>query len=131
MCISGAMFPWESSLSGLETSPGVYYGECQIHITGDIAHAAKLYWRATKDYQWLKGIGYQLAKQTAEFWASRVYYKDDKYVIDYVMPPDEFHFPVDNSVYTNVIAKQNIEFAVLVSKALLSLFIIVITLYSN
>ncbi|EDO36561.1 predicted protein [Nematostella vectensis] len=110
----GAMFPWESSLSGIETSPGEKYGRYQNHITGDIAYAAQLYWHATKDYQWLKEIGYALAYQTAEYWASRVSFdnRKEKYVIEYVMPPDEYQFPVDNSVYTNVVAKINLEFAV-------------------
>ena len=27
------------------------------------------------------------------------------------MPPDEYHYPVNNSVYTNVVAKINFEFA--------------------
>ncbi|EDO36562.1 predicted protein, partial [Nematostella vectensis] len=118
--MKGAMFPWESSLSGVETSPGLVYGETQVHITGDIAYAAKLYWWATKDQQWMRETGYQLATQTAEYWASRANYRDaaDQYVIQYVMPPDEYQFPVDNSVYTNVVAKLNLEFAIQISKIL-------------
>lgn len=108
------MFPWESAFTGLETSPGEVYGKNQNHITGDIAHAAKLYWRMTKDTQWLRHHGYQLVKQTAEFWTSRVQYRSDvgRYVINHVMPPDEYHYPVNNSVYTNVVAKLNLEFAI-------------------
>ena len=110
----GAMFPWESALTGLETSPGEVYGKNQNHITGDIAYAAKLYWWTTKDRQWLRQYGYQLAKDTAEFWASRVQYRSDvdRYVINHVMPPDEYQYPINNSVYTNVVAKLNLEFAI-------------------
>ncbi|CAH3016355.1 unnamed protein product [Porites evermanni] len=109
----GAMFPWESSFTGLETSPGEKYGKNQNHITGDVAFAAKLFWEATKDLHWLRAVGYPLAYQTAEYWASRVDYdaKQDKYVINHVMPPDEYHYPVNNSLYTNVVAKINLLFA--------------------
>lgn len=107
------MFPWESSLTGLETSPGERYGQAQIHITGDIAFAAKQFWRASKDVNWLQEIGYPLVYETAEYWASRVEYDvaSDRYVINHVMPPDEYHYPVNNSVYTNVVAKINLLFA--------------------
>ena len=110
---SGAMFPWESSYTGLETSPGKRYGKAQIHITGDIAFAAKQFWRSSKDFNWLRDIGYPLVFQTAEYWASRVEYDvaNDRYVINDVMPPDEYHYPVNNSVYTNVVAKMNLLFA--------------------
>lgn len=107
------MFPWESSLTGLETSPGETYGKNQNHITGDVAFAAKMLWEATKDLHWLREVGYPLAYQTAEYWASRVEYdaEHDRYVINHVMPPDEYHYPVNNSVYTNVVAKINLLFA--------------------
>ncbi|KAK2553759.1 Protein-glucosylgalactosylhydroxylysine glucosidase [Acropora cervicornis] len=109
----GAMFPWESSYTGLETSPGEKYGKNQNHITGDIALAAKMLWEATKDQYWLREIGFPLAYQTAEYWASRVKYdiKRDRFVINHVMPPDEYHYPVNNSVYTNIVAKINLLFA--------------------
>ena len=117
---SGAMFPWESSFTGLETSPGERYGRYQNHITGDVAFAAKQYWMVTKDFQWLRQIGYPLVSQTANFWASRVEYSEAKrkYVINHVMAPDEYHWPVNNSVYTNVVAKLNLEFAVEVARLL-------------
>jgi len=109
----GAMFPWESSYTGLETSPGEKYGKHQNHITGDIAFAAKMLWEATKDLYWLREVGFPLAYQTAEYWASRVEYdaERDRYVINDVMPPDEYHYPVNNSFFTNVVAKINLLFA--------------------
>lgn len=110
---SGAMFPWESSYTGLETSPGEQYGKNQNHITGDVAFAAKMLWEATKDFYWLREVGYPLAYQTGEYWASRVEYdaEKDRYVINNVMPPDEYHYPVNNSFFTNVVAKINLLFA--------------------
>lgn len=107
------MFPWESSFTGLETSPGEVYGKNQNHITGDIALAAKMLWHATKDLHWLREVGFPLTYQTAEYWASRVEYdpEKDRYIINHVMPPDEYHYPVNNSFFTNVVAKINLLFA--------------------
>ena len=108
------MFPWQSAYTGVEVCPGEIYGRNQNHITGDIAFAVKQYWMATGDRQWMKDKGFEIVADTAKFWASRVVYdkSTDKYVIYNVMPPDESHYPVNNSVYTNVVAKINIEFAV-------------------
>ena len=107
------MFPWESSYTGLETSPGARFGKNQIHINGDIAFAVIQFWRASKDVNWLREVGYPLLYQTAEYWASRVENDvvNDRYIINHVMPPDEYHYPVNNSVYTNVVAKINLLFA--------------------
>ena len=68
----------------------------------------------TRDYNWLKETGFDLIYETAEYWSSRVEYNSekDRYVINHVMPPDEYQFPVNNSVYTNVVAKLNIESAI-------------------
>ena len=69
---------------------------------------------ATHDKKWMASIGSVILRETAKFWASRVEYDVSKksYVINYVMPPDEYHYNVNNSVYTNYIAKLNLEEAV-------------------
>lgn len=107
------MFPWESAVTGNEVCPGEIYADYEQHITADIGIAAKQYWMATHDINWLKKTGSDLFNATAEFWASRVKYNQsqDAYVIYDVMPPDEDRGVVNNSVYTNVIAKLNLEFA--------------------
>ena len=108
------MFPWESALTGYEVCPEEIYGKHEIHISGDITFAVKQYFLATGDLDWLKKYGSQLAIDTAKFWASRVTYNKtkDAYVIYDVMPPDEYKDAVNNSVYTNVVAKINLQFAV-------------------
>lgn len=108
------MYPWESAVTGNEVCPGQIYADYEQHITGDIGIAAKQYWLATHDVQWLKEKGVDLIYSIAEFWASRVTLNQSKgeYVIYNVMPPDEDRGVVNNSVYTNVIAKLNLEFAI-------------------
>ena len=114
------MFPWESVYTGYEVCPGEIYGKNQNHITGDIAFAVKQYWMATGDIQWMKNKGFQIVYETAKFWISRSKYETTKqrYVIDDVMPPDEYNYPANNSVYTNIVAKINIKFALELGKLL-------------
>ena len=107
------MFPWESALTGSEVCPGEIYSDYEQHIIGDIAFAIKQLWMASGDQQWLEHQAFPVIRATAEFWASRAKYNDSKkaYVIYDVMPPDEDAEVVNNSAYTNTIAKMNLEFA--------------------
>lgn len=107
------MFPWESALTGSEVCPGEIYSDYEQHIIGDIAFAVKQLWSASGDQQWLENEAFPLIRATAEFWASRAVYNDSRkgYVIYDVMPPDEDAEVVNNSAYTNTIAKMNLEFA--------------------
>jgi len=109
----GAMFPWESALTGSEVCPGEIYSDYEQHIIGDIAFAIKQLWMASGDQQWLERQAFPVIRATAEFWANRAWYNDSKkaYVIYDVMPPDEDAEVVNNSAYTNTIAKMNLEFA--------------------
>ncbi|XP_070551407.1 protein-glucosylgalactosylhydroxylysine glucosidase-like [Ptychodera flava] len=108
----GAMFPWESAYSGIEVCPGAPYADYEQHITGDIALAVWQYLSVTRDVDFLnQDGGWQLITSIAEFWESRVELDQvtGKYVIKGVMPPDEYHRCVDNSVYTNVVAKISLQ----------------------
>lgn len=109
------MFPWESAFSGVEVCPEPFpYSKFEHHIIGDIGFAVQQFWMATHDANWFKCEGIFLMKGVAEFWASRVTFDEetDSYFINHVQGPDEYHYNVNNSVYTNVIAKINLEFAV-------------------
>ena len=110
---TGAMFPWESALTGSEVCPGQIYSDYEQHIIGDIAFAIKQLWMASGDQVWLERQAFPVIRATAEFWANRAVYNDSKkaYVIYDVMPPDEYAEVVNNSAYTNTIAKLNLEFA--------------------
>ena len=79
--ISAFRFPWESARTGVDVTP-----DCcpevrlyQMHITGDIAFAARQYVASTGDKQWLlKELGGDLIYETARFWGSRAIYNAEK-----------------------------------------------------
>ncbi|XP_060072816.1 protein-glucosylgalactosylhydroxylysine glucosidase-like [Ylistrum balloti] len=104
----GAMYPWESAYTGLEVCPLAQYSDYEQHITGDIALAFQQYIMMTRDTHFLKSEGAaDVITDIASFWMSRMTYNsdEDRYEIYDVMPPDEYHYPVNNSVYTNTVAK--------------------------
>jgi trehalose/maltose hydrolase-like predicted phosphorylase len=74
-------FPWESARTGVDVTPdccpsGRLY---ELHITGDISFAARQYFAATGNQDWLLNeLGGELIYETARFWASRAVYNTDK-----------------------------------------------------
>ncbi|WP_456320966.1 glycoside hydrolase family 65 protein [Palaeococcus sp. (in: euryarchaeotes)] len=118
----GAQFPWESADDGYEATPRlipldmlgkdfveIYTGEEEHHITADVAYAMELYYRFTGDEEFMSKYGVEVIFETARFWASRVKYKEGKgYVIERVIGPDEYHEHVNNSFFTNLMAKYNL-----------------------
>ncbi|KAL5008082.1 hypothetical protein ScPMuIL_013663 [Solemya velum] len=107
----GAMYPWESAYTGLNVCPSTECAIYEQHITGDIAFAFKQYLMMTNDTSLMWGLGADLVISTADFWASRVEFNrsTNKYEINKVMPPDEYSSRVNNSVYTNTVARLNLE----------------------
>lgn len=103
----GAMYPWETALSGLDVTEIPIYFLNEQHITGDISFALRQYLYMTRDIRFLKESGIELVQEIAEFWASRVFlnYSTNMYEIHDVMPPDEWHKKVNNSAFTNAVAK--------------------------
>ncbi|XP_051778005.1 protein-glucosylgalactosylhydroxylysine glucosidase isoform X2 [Erpetoichthys calabaricus] len=111
----GVKFAWESALTGEEMCPEEIYGQKEIHINGDVCFAFQQYLYATGDLSLFREEGgWPLVQGIAEYWVSRVTWNTEHgwYEIKGVMPPDEYHVDVDNSVYTNVVAKYSLEFAV-------------------
>jgi len=118
---SGALFPWESAGSGQECTPSwarnfdgkiikIVTMDEEHHIVADIAFAVDHYCKVTRDnaFKWKQGL--EIMIETARFWRSRVTLnaKKDRYEIQNVMGPDEFHEGVDNNAYTNAMAKWNL-----------------------
>lgn len=111
----GALFPWESTDTGEETTPRwsspdiygnrhrIWTGENEQHISTDIAYAALQFWRWTGDDTWFLRYGAELVLDTAKFWESRAQYEaeKDRYELHMQIGPDEYHENVDNSVFTN------------------------------
>ncbi|XP_037694719.1 protein-glucosylgalactosylhydroxylysine glucosidase isoform X3 [Choloepus didactylus] len=110
----GAKFAWESAGSGLEVCPEDIYGVQEIHVTGAVVLAFELYYHTTQDLQLFQEAGgWDLVSAVAEFWCSRVEWspEEQNYHLRGVMPPDEYHSGVNNSVYTNVLVRNSLRFA--------------------
>mgnify|MGYP002706367901 FL=1 len=112
----GAMFPWEAAwIDNNEETPGwALSGKLEHHITADIAYAVHLYYSVTGDEDFMKKYGYELLFDTAKYWVSRFDYNKelDRYDINNVIGPDEYHEGVNNNAYTNYLANLNLELAV-------------------
>lgn len=118
----GAMYAWESATDGSEVTPRfvpskegspipILCGKLEHHISADVAHAVWQYWQATGDDQFMHGFGAEIILSTAQFWASRVKYDEERgrYVIRHVIGPDEYHDDVDNNAFTNWMARFNLK----------------------
>ncbi|XP_013981556.1 protein-glucosylgalactosylhydroxylysine glucosidase isoform X1 [Salmo salar] len=111
----GLKFPWESAVSGREVCPEDIYGQQEIHINGDVTLAFQHYLYLTEDMSmFTEGRGSEVIWGVADYWVSRVTWsaEEQNYHILGVMPPDEYYYNVNNSVYTNTVAKFSLEFAV-------------------
>jgi trehalose/maltose hydrolase-like predicted phosphorylase len=109
----GAMFPWESTDTGEETTPQwsdpqpdgtrirIWTGDNEQHISTDIAYAILQYWRWTGDDGFLTQYGAEIVLDTAVFWGSRVEEKNGRYELTTQIGPDEYHENIDNSVFVN------------------------------
>jgi kojibiose phosphorylase len=110
---AGAMFPWESTDTGEETTPQwsdpfpdgsrirIWTGDTEQHISTDISYAVLQYWHWTGDNEFLTKYGAEIVLDTAVFWGSRVEAKNGRYELSQQIGPDEYHENIDNSVFTN------------------------------
>ncbi|MEP6711429.1 MAG: glycoside hydrolase family 65 protein [Ferruginibacter sp.] len=116
----GAMYPWESAATGNEETPvWALSGPFEHHITADVAIAAWNYFAVTQDTVWLKEKGFQVIKECADFWVSRVEKNGPgKYDIKNVVAADEWAENVDNNAFTNAAAKANLQYAVMAANIL-------------
>ncbi len=116
----GARFPWESAARGTDVTPlgarnrdgrlvPIRTGLAEEHVVADVAWAADCYVAWSGDSAFVRGPGLPLFVETARYWASRV--RRDRWgaahVYD-VIGPDEYHEPVDDNAYTNVMARWNL-----------------------
>jgi trehalose/maltose hydrolase-like predicted phosphorylase/hydroxymethylpyrimidine pyrophosphatase-like HAD family hydrolase len=115
----GALFAWESTITGEDMTPTfalgrkgtivpIVSGQLEQHISADVAYGVWFYWNATRDDHFLIAAGAEILIETARFWTSRVDKEGDAYHIKYVEGPDEFHEIVDDNMYTNMMAAWNL-----------------------
>jgi trehalose/maltose hydrolase-like predicted phosphorylase len=112
----GVRFPWESTRSGFDVTPrigrlpggqivAIRTGRLEEHITADVAWAADCYLAWSND-EAFAADAQRIFVETARYWASRI--RSDSSGAGHiytVIGPDEYHEPVDDSCYTNVMAR--------------------------
>jgi trehalose/maltose hydrolase-like predicted phosphorylase len=116
----GARFAWESARDGADVTPPsvrgamgqpirIRTGELEEHIVADVAWAASSYINWTGDERFASGAGRELLIETARYWASRTRVDAAGRAHIYgVIGPDEYHEPVDDNAFTNVMARWNL-----------------------
>lgn len=119
----GAMFPWQSGSDGREETQVVHlnpvsgewgpdFSSLQRHVNVAIGFNIWNYCTITGDHSFTAEYGVELILDICKFWISAFRYdeKDQRYHIDRVMGPDEFHeaLPGDteggltDNAYTNI-----------------------------
>lgn len=121
--LQGAMFPWQSGLTGSEQSQELHlnpisgqwkedHSRLQRHVSLAIAYNVWQYYHNTGDMTFMRDYGLELLLEIAHFWESIAVWDEasQRYNISGVMGPDEFHeaYPgaekggLKNNAYTNM-----------------------------
>jgi alpha,alpha-trehalose phosphorylase len=109
----GALFPWRT-IDGEEASAYYAAGTAQYHINGDIMYALKKYVEVTGDVEFLFKEGAEMLVETARMWHGLGFFSErqgGQFCIHGVTGPDEYTTVVNNNLYTNLIAQNNLSYA--------------------
>jgi alpha,alpha-trehalose phosphorylase len=77
-------------------------------------YAMRKYVQATGDELFLRDFGAEMLIETARLWVDLGFYsagKGGKFCINGVTGPDEYNAVVDNNAYTNLMARENLQYA--------------------
>ncbi len=110
----GALFPWRT-ISGQEASAYYAAGTAQYHINAAISYAIRKYVEVTGDEEFLCTCGAEILVETARLWYDLGFFSDrrnGRFCIHAVTGPDEYATVVDNNTYTNLMARENLRYAV-------------------
>lgn len=113
LSLDGALFPWRT-ISGEEASANYASGTAQYHIDSDIAYVVRKYFDVTRDRDFLERYGAEMLVETARLYADLGYFSERKggrFVINGVTGPDEYTTVVDNNLFTNLMARENLQMA--------------------
>ncbi|MFF7191739.1 glycoside hydrolase family 65 protein [Streptomyces sp. NPDC008222] len=111
LCRRGAAFPWRT-IDGSECSGYWPAGTAAFHVNADIAHAVIRYLSLTDDVEFERTTGVELLVETARLWHSLGHYDSQgRFHIDGVTGPDEYSAVVDDNLYTNLLAQENLRAA--------------------
>jgi alpha,alpha-trehalose phosphorylase len=111
MAQSGALYPWRT-INGEEASAYYAAGTAQVHIDADVAYAVMKYVRATDDAGFLEREGIDILVETSRMWAELGFWRtngEPSFHIHGVTGPDEYTTVVNNNLFTNVMARFNLE----------------------
>ncbi len=122
---SGALFPWRT-INGEEASAYYAAGTAQYHIDADIAFALCKYVSATGDDDFMLREGVEILVETARMWADLGFWREPSpldgmartFHIHGVTGPDEYTTVVNDNLFTNVMARFNLEMAAEVVRSL-------------
>ncbi len=109
MSLKGALFPWRT-ISGEECSAYYPAGTAQYHIDADILYAVEKYLAATGEEAASSYV--EMAIESARMWLSLGSFIDGEFCINEVTGPDEYTACVNNNAYTNLMAQNNLKFAI-------------------
>lgn len=107
----GALYAWRT-INGEEASAYYAAGTAQYHIDADIAFALSQYVGATGDYEFLDRAAIDILVETARLWADLGFWRDENggtFHIHGVTGPDEYTTVVNDNLYTNVMARYNLQ----------------------
>ena len=108
----GALFPWRT-INGNDASAYYAAGTAQYHINADIAYSLRKHVDVTGDTAFLEQVGAEMLVETARLWADLGFFakRDGKFRINGVTGPDEYNTVVNNNLYTNLMARENLWYA--------------------
>ncbi len=109
----GALYPWRT-INGEEASAYYAAGTAQYHINADIIYAMRKYVEVTGDTDFLHDYGAEMLVETARLWVDLGFYGangDKHFHIHGVTGPDEYNAVVDDNLYTNMMARENLLYA--------------------
>ena len=110
---SGALFPWRT-VNGEEASAYYAAGTAQYHIDADIAYALWKYVGASGDQEFMNREGVDIMVETARMWADLGFWRETSaggrtFHVHGVTGPDEYTTVVNDNLFTNVMARFNLD----------------------
>ncbi len=109
----GALFAWRT-INGDEASAYYAAGTAQYHINADIVYALRRYVNASGDDDFLFEQGAEVLVETARLWCGLGFFseqQDGRFCLAAVTGPDEYNTVVNNNLFTNLMARENLRYA--------------------
>ena len=109
----GALYPWRT-INGSEASAYYAAGTAQYHIDADVAFALCKYVAASGDHDFMNREGVDILVETARMWADLGFWRENgdgrrSFHIHGVTGPDEYTTVVNDNLFTNVMARFNLD----------------------